>query len=449
MVCAGESRVNRARSCSVIHEAICVRGAPLHVHGALGCAAVGLFDRFTRGRRAKSARAKELSGQLAEAVSLYVEAGLPDEAARVLLLRADAESMPEQRIAFCDLAARTAKDETLRKSALGRKALISFDVVRSRPGTPLRSELARVARDLEEAGLLERATEAYALAGDAEAEVRMLTEMGAIEQLEERLKASNTESRKARIIADARSRVADLDRMAERRAALEAARVALAEEDDETIRDIVRSIRARLLTAPAVHLEIRGQLVHCALGREVTVGRGDATIVVGMRAISRAHIAVRREGNEIVACDLDTRNGTMLAGARVDGPIPVRGGIRLELGGEVPCTIEPTSSFEHDLAPEGVIVNIADTRWIIPLGELVVGDWRIDRVMHGGDAFIVLRTPAGASRPILVDPKRKELELAGEVELCQGDELRAVRGGPIVLRVASDPLGHGGSGSQR
>jgi hypothetical protein len=296
----------------------------------------------------------------------------------------------------------------------------------------MRSELARVARELEEAGLLEKAAEAYVLAGDAEAEVRMLTEMGAIEQLEERLKASNTESRKARAIADARRRVLDCDRMAERRAALDAARAALIEEDDETIRDAMRSIQARLLTGTTARFEIQGQIVHCAFGREVTVGRGDATIVVGMRAISRTHIALRREGADVIVRDLDTRNGTMLAGARINGPIPIRNGIRLELGGEVPCTIEPTSGFVRELAPDGVIVSIASIRWVVPLGDLLIGDWHVDRVVHGSDAFIVLRTPMGTARPILGD-----LELAAEVELCQGDEVRASRGGPIVLRVAS------------
>lgn len=402
---------------------------------------MGIFDRFTRSGRAKKAQAKELSGHLAEAVGLYIEAELPDEAARVLLLRADAERSPEQRIAFSDLAARTAKDEALRKEARGRKALISYDLVRSRQGTSMRSELARVARELEEAGLLEKAAEAYVLAGDADAEVRMLTEMGAIEQLEERLKASNTESRKARAIADARRRISDLDRMAERRSALDAARAALHDEDDDAIRDTVRSIQARLLTTPAARFEIQGQVVHCAFGQEVTVGRGDATIVVGMRAISRVHIALRREGANVVVRDLDTRNGTMLAGARINGPIPVGNGLRLELGGEVPCSIEPPSEFAQELAPDGVIVNIASTRWIVPLGELVIGDWRMDRVVYGSDAFIVLRTPMGAARPILND-----LELAAEVELCQGDEIRASRSGPIVLRVASGASTVAGAG---
>ena len=304
----------------------------------------------------------------------------------------------------------------------------------------MRSELGRVALDLEQAGMFERAAEAYALAEDTESEIRMLTEMGAIERLEERLKASHTESRKARAVVDARRRVADLDRTAERRAALDAARTVLAEEDDESIRDIVRTIRARLLTSPTVDFDIQGHLVHCAFGREVTIGRGEATIVVGMRAISRVHIAIVREGDEVFARDLDTRNGTMLAGARIDGPIPVKSGIRLELGGEVPCTIEPTSAFEQEIAPHGVGVNIASTRWIVPLVDLVVGAWRINRVVQGSESFIVLRTPDGAARPILGD-----LELAAEVELCQGDEIRASRGGPVVLRVVSGPTGNDGA----
>src|ERR1051325_10439576 len=75
--------------------------------------AVGFFDRLmgrskSEGRRVKEARAKELAGDLPAAVDLYQEAGLPDEAARVLLLRADAERSAEKRIALFSLAAYTA-----------------------------------------------------------------------------------------------------------------------------------------------------------------------------------------------------------------------------------------------------------------------------------------------------------------------------------------------------
>ncbi|UQA55882.1 FHA domain-containing protein [Polyangium aurulentum] len=401
---------------------------------------MGLFDRFVRwgeSRRAKEARARELSGELASAVELYLEAEMPDEAARVLLLRADAEGSVEQRVAFCATAARTAASAELRKKALARKALLSFDVIRARGGPSLRSELERVAKELEEAGELERAAEAYVLAGDSEAEVRVLTEMGAIERLEERFKAAETEVRKARAVADVRRRIADLERCAERRAALEAAKAALAEREDEVVEAAVRSIRARLLTGTVVDLAIDGTKVRGALGEEVTLGRGDATIVVAARAVSRVHVRIKKSASgEAILEDLGTRNGTTLAGARIHGPIPIGAGLRVELGGEVPCSIVPAREGpEASMAPAGVIVEVGGARFVAPLGELHAGPWRVDRVVSGGDAFVVLRTPEGAPRPIL-----GELSLAAEIELSAGDELKSARGGPVRLCV----LGGGG-----
>jgi hypothetical protein len=408
--------------------------------GALRCAAVGLFDRFVRlgeSRRAKEARARELSGDLASAVALYLEAELPDEAARVLLLRADAEGAVEQRVAFCATAARTAANPELRKQALARKALLSLDVIRARGGPSLRSELGRVAKELEEAGELERAAEVYVLAGDIEAEVRVLTEMGAIERLEERFKAAETEVRKARAVADVRRRVADFERCAERRAALEAAKAALAEREDEVVEAAARAIRARLVTGTVVDLAIDGTRVRCALGDEVTLGRGDATIAVASRAVSRVHVRIKKDASgEVVIEDLGTRNGTTLAGARVHGPIPIGAGLCVALGGEVPCTIAPPREGpEAIMAPSGVIVEVSGARFVAPLGELLAGPWRVDRVVSGGDAFVVLRTPKGAPRPIL-----GELSLAAEVELSTGDEMKSARGGPVRLCV----LGGGG-----
>jgi hypothetical protein len=259
----------------------------------------------------------------------------------------------------------------------------------------------------------------------------VLTEMGAIERLEERLKASQVEARKARTLADARRRVMDLDKTAERRAALDATRAAIAEQDDEVVKDAARAIRARLPREAVVDLEIEGKTLRCAFGAEVTIGRGEATIVVGARAVSRTHVRIKRRAGAVLVEDLDTRNGTMLAGARVEGAIPVGDGIRLELGGEIPLRVEPTrEAIERDVAPEGVIVEVAGARFVAPLGELVVGDFRVDRVFYEGEPFLVLRTPSGAPRPIL-----GEFELAASVELCHGDEIRERRGGPVVLRV--------------
>lgn len=405
---------------------------------------MGFFDRFVgknkvQGRRVREAREKELAGDLAAAVDLYQEAGLPDEAARVLLLRADAERSAEKRIALFSIASYTAVNEDLRRRARGRKALVGFDVLRERGGAFMKSEVLAVARELEECGELEPAADAYALAGDAESEVRALTAAGAIERLEERLRASESSARDQRDIELLLRRIADLDRTAERRAALELALAALAEaeasargapgKDDERVADTARAIRARLCRGPVVSLEIDGEERRYALGDDVTVGRGDATIVIASRAASRRHLRIMRGHREPMVEDLGTRNGTALAGARLSTPIPVGAGVELMLGGEVPCTITPS--------PEGLtglplLVDVAGDRYVVPLGELEVGGWRVACEAVRDESYVVLRTPPEAERPYLGD-----YQLASRVELCAGDEFSTSRGGAVRLRVPS------------
>lgn len=406
---------------------------------------VGLFDRFGWGRgdgRRKAAEAKELAGDLGAAVELYLDAELPDEAARVLLLRADAEQAADRRIAFCAAAARAAASEELRKSALRRKALLSFDLLAARGASAMRSEILAVATELEEAGELERAADAYAMAGDQEGETRALTAAGAIEKLEERLRISMSEVRSQRERSSALSRIADLDRMAERRAALEEAARWLAAHQDERVADAARAIRARLLGGPLVELEVDGVPGRYALGDEVTIGRGEATVVIASRAVSRTHARLRRGPDGAPELeDLGTRNGTTLAGARLSGPLPIRGEVRVLLGGEVPCALAP-------LASGGCALEIAGERVIAPLGDLEVGSWstrgdsagtspaasphpwRIRRERSGDESYVVLRTPPGAPPAFLGG-----YQLAAAVELCAGDAISSARGGPIVLRV--------------
>jgi hypothetical protein len=387
---------------------------------------VGLFDFFGgkgESRRAKAARARELAGDLARAVELFLEAALPDEAARVLLLRADAEPTPEKRIAFCASAAATATSRELRKRALGRKALLTFDVLKAQGGAFLRSEMLATAQDLEAAGELERAAEAYALAGDAEAEVRALTAAGAIERLEERLGANERAAREGRERANVLRRIGDLDRTAERRAALEVARAFLATHADEEVSDLARAIRARLARGPVVDLAIGGRASRYALGDAITVGRGDATITVASRAISRTHLRVARGEAGVFVEDLGTRNGTFLAGARIAGPIPVGQGLRVELGGEIRCVITPR--------PEGgVTIEVGGGAYVAPLGELSVGRFAVEHERIGDESYVVLRSEPGPPRPAL-----GTYELAPRVELAVGDAIGEGRGGPVVLRV--------------
>jgi hypothetical protein len=400
---------------------------------------VGFLDRFlggTRreGRRAKAARVKELAGDLPAAVDLYQEAGMPDEAARVLLLRADVERSAEKRIALFSLAAYTAASEEIKQRARGRKAKVAFDVLRGRGGSFMKSEVLSVARELEEAGELELAADAYALAGDAESEVRVLAAAGAIERLEERLRETEASAREQREIELALRRIMDLDRTAERRAALELALATLAKREDDRIADVARAIRAHLTRGPVVELEIAGELLCYALGAEVTIGRGDSTILIASRAVSRRHLRIFRGEGDVLVEDLDTRNGTSLAGARLTAPIPVGQGLQLELGGEVPCEIHKL--FSKGMAPGDLFkVTVAGVSYAVPLGELKVQDLRIDHEAVRDESFVVLRTPDGAARPYLGD-----FQLAARVELCAGDEIRQERGGPVQIRVPSSHM---------
>jgi hypothetical protein len=328
----------------------------------------------------------------------------------------------------------------MQKRALGRKARLAFDVLKTKGGSYLQSELCAVARDLELAGELERAADAYALAGDTDAEVRVLTAAGAIERLEERLRVTETAARDRRDLDVTLRRITDLDRTAERRLALELAQSWLATHEDERVADAVRTLRARLARGPVVDLEIDGVAARWALGAEVTIGRGDATILVASRAISRRHVCIRRDGGGVVVVeDLSTRNGTTLVGARLGAPLPVGDGVELVLGGEIPCTIAPARGASANGADAPLAVEVAGERYLLPLGAVRARGWTIAHEQGGGEAFVVLRTPPGVPRPFLGG-----FELAAQVELCVGDQIRSRRNGPVEIAVLGERRASGG-----
>lgn len=394
---------------------------------------VGLFDLFTRGRdehRRKAARAKELAGDLEGAVEAYLEADLQDDAARVLLLRADAERSAERRLAFCALALQTATDPELQRKARARKALLGFDLLRGKGSSLLASEVLAVARELEETEELERAADAYALAGDAEGEVRALTAAGAIERLEERLRATEASARSENERTTALRRIADLDRTAERREALAACDAWLAKHHDEKIAATALAIRARLLRGPIVDLVVDGDRGRFVLGDDVTLGR-DGTIPVGARAVSRQHARLFRGPGGAMVEDMGTRNGTTLAGARLTAPVPVGAGVTIKLGGEVPCSIRPAPAApaRGDLLE----IDVGGERYLAALGPLVLFGWQLGERRDGGAAFVVLRAPASAAPAFL-----GSYQLAREVELCAGDSLATERGGAARLVAPGD-----------
>jgi hypothetical protein len=394
---------------------------------------MGLFDRFRgvgpEGYRAKAAERLELAGDLEGAVRSFLDAEMPDEAARVLLLRADAEVAVDKRMAFCLQAAKVAKDQKLAKKALARKAQLRYDLVRQKSGA-MRSELLLVAKDLEEADENETAADAYAAAGDAEGEIRALTAAGLIDRLEEKLRESHATSRVDNELTLAQKQIADLDKVGERRNALALAKKFLSREPgarsdqiDDRIDMAARSIRSKLLRGPICELKSEGVVRRYALGDEVTVGRGEATIVVGTRALSRVHLKVYAKGGQVFVEDSGTRNGTFLAGARISAPIPVANGLVLKLGGDVPCGVKPVASG-------GVQIDVGGLAYFAPLGPLTIGAAKILLDGPGGDdeSFVVVKSDLSA--PLFLG----EYQLGPSVELAVGDAPSKARGGaPLFL----------------
>lgn len=372
----------------------------------------------------RAARRLEREGDLSGAVESYLEAGLRNEAARVLMLRADAEASLERRMAFFEQAAAAAEDEAVARSAKARRAKLFYDLVRQK-GTTIRSEILVAAKQLEEASELIVAAEAFALAGDAEGEIRCLTGAGAIDRLEERLARDAAAAKADSEQVLALKRVQDLDRGAERRRALETARAAPA---DERVADLVREIRQRIVRGPTARLTVSGKRLDVALGDSVTVGRGDATILVASPALSRIHLRLfRGPSGEPLVSDEKTRNGTFLKGARLAGPIPIGAGLELRLGTDVPCSLEPVG--------EGIAVKLFDVAFVAPLGPLRIGAFTVVMEGEGEAAYVVLESTA--EHPAF----RGSLELARKVELCLGDEIAASRGGAPLLVVGGGAEG--------
>jgi hypothetical protein len=383
----------------------------------------GLFDR--RKRKEAAARKRELQGRLEDAVALFLEAELPAEAARVLLLRADAETTPEGRMTLCAQAARVGEGTAEGAAARRRKALLAFDLVQGSGGATLYAELARVAAELEACGEWQAAARAYVKAGDPEGEIRVLRDAGAIDQLEQRLEEASEAARRERDRARLLRSLRDQDAIGERRLALRSARAWLEREEDDNVRLELQRIGGRLLRGPTLVLTVGGRTTTYVLGREITIGRSQADVVVCSSSISRQHLRLYREGDEPHVEDLGTRNGTFVGGARIDR-LPIGAGLSLSLAGEVPCHLSPVDPAEGS----GVAVEIGGARYVASLGQLEIGGWQLSDAHEGDDRFVVLRTPHGREPPYL-----GAYRLGPQIELCHGDELRRGRSGPVVLAV--------------
>lgn len=390
-----------------------------------------MFGWFNKKKRLKKkAERKELRGALAEAVQLYVEAELGQEAARVLLLQADGATENSTRLSLCAQAARLDPEGEHGQLARERKARIGFDLAVAGGGLP--SELRQAATALEKAKLWHQAAEAYRLLDDEAGEVRALKNGGLIEALESRLSDHGDEARQLRQRGQLLRELDDLVAVAERRKAIERAAAWLREQPDDEVSLKLRHVRSQLVGGPTIALMVRGERRVFVLASDFRIGRSEAAVLVASQAVSRQHLRLFRDADGVAYVeDLATRNGTTLAGARIRGRLAVGSGLALTLADQVPCSVTPLEATQ----PKGPLcIRVGGETYIAPLGPpLSLFGWELHDAHEGEDRYLVLKTPAG-SQP----PHSEHYQLGSQIELAVGDNLRAERDGPVVLSVPTN-----------
>jgi FHA domain len=390
-----------------------------------------VFDRLFKsisgkGRAAAAARKAEARGELAKAVELFVEADEPGEAARVMLLRGDAETEPRARLLHYTQAAATAPaaHEASEEARKKRAELVITLAGETAISAMAKKDVLAAAAELEALGEQELAAKAYAMCGDTDGEARALAGAGDVDKLEDLLSMQQAKERESRKRANASAEIDLLAASGRRREALEAAEnQARAHPDDLQARERAQGLRGRKALGPLARVLVRGVPLALVLGDEVVIGRSEGALTISSNAVSRRHARVARdpESGAFIE-DLGSRNGTQLHGMAIAGKMSVGEGLELKLGKEVSLRVTPSAALEG-----AVEIELAGSKWIAPLGpaRIGVGAWRLELA---ADAWIELSS--GDPPAYLHD-----VALTARTTLLVGDAVSETRGRPAVLRV--------------
>jgi FHA domain len=381
---------------------------------------MGLLSRareLLSGRRSRAlarARRREAEGRLEEATALYLEGEEPDEAVRLLSLRADSALDPATRLSLLAQAAGRATGERSRELELRRRRLMA-ELVKESKLDLTRPELRDLADRLGALGDPSLAAELYALMGDSDAQARMLVQAGAIEKLENVLDAEERRERAERQQSEIERRVRDFLSLGLRRKAI--AEGATLRTADTALAVLLDDVLRKKITGPRVRLELDGVVSELVFGHEILIGRAGATLTVASPAVSREHLVIRRGASGPEIADLGSSNGTLLSGVRIDAPLPVGEGIQVFLGGEVAVRVSPSDAG-------AVRIELGDDTLIAPLGPFSVLGCRIS---PGADGWLELV----ATAPLFL----AGLRVSGGIELCHGDSFSVSAGDAARLRL--------------
>ncbi|HET9623033.1 MAG TPA: FHA domain-containing protein [Kofleriaceae bacterium] len=292
----------------------------------------------------RAAVAAEAAGDVELAAERYALAGELDGAVRMHLARAARASTRSVELGALRDAMRWAGEEpALRRMAAAALGKALWEAARAE-GIATERDRARV----REAAELLIAGDHHALAGEAletikdhQAAAHAYSAGGLVEKMESALAKDEAAQHAVHEETDAFAGYQTAMRIGRRDEARgELARAIAAASTASEYRRLLDHLDTALLTAGKLELARRGKplIVACA-APHIVLGRDplcDLTLRAG--GVSRQHAEIEHAGDAFFVRDLDSRNGTTLAGLRLAGRVPLVATGQLGLGDE--CAID-------------------------------------------------------------------------------------------------------------
>lgn len=374
----------------------------------------------------RAAVAAEAAGNVDLAAERYALAGEHEGAVRMHLARAARAGTRQAEIAALRDALRWAGDEPeLRKraaKALGRalwENARAEGIATERDRNKVReaAEMLALGEDHASAG------EALEGIGDHQAAALAYSAGGLVEKMEQALSTDEARYLREREVADGFAGYETHMRVGRRDdARAELVRAIGASEQAGEYRRLLDQLDTALLTGGKVDLKRRGKpvIVACAAPK-IVLGR-DPLCDLPLRAggVSRQHAEIDRTPAGFELRDLDSRNGTSVAGLPLVGKVPLAGAGKFGLGNE--CTLEFESGGDGTLVLR--VINGLDRGVALIAGQ---DGARLDLTPLGTCLDIVFQ----AGRPMLGRGACKDVKFNDEplgelrVQLIRGDRIVA------------------------
>jgi hypothetical protein len=306
----------------------------------------------------RAAVAAEAAGNVDIAAERYGLAGDPEGAVRMHLARAARAGTRQAELGALRDAMRWAgEDRELQRQAakaLGRalwESTKAEGIATERDRAKIREAAALLVLGDDQLS----AGEALESIGDLQGAAAAYSAGGFVERMEATLAKDDAAHDRARDEADAAANYDMFMRVGRRDDARgELARAIASAAQAGDYRRLLDQLDTSLLTGGRVELKRRGKpLVVACAAQKIVVGR-DALCDLPLRAggVSRQHAQIERHDRAFLLRDLDSRNGTTLAGLPLVGTVPLVGSGKFGLGDE--CSIE------FDQADDRLVLRVAN-----------------------------------------------------------------------------------------